>query len=480
MEIHVVQQGETLSFIAQQYDLTVTQLVEANQLPDPDRLAVGEALLIPQEVVVTVQPGDSLFRIARQFGVSVTALVAANPQITNPDVILPGQLIRIPGLERERYLVRPGDTLSAIAQVREIPLSGLIRMNPQVANPNLIYPGQRLWLPVLERRRPTMTVNGYLAPSATAPARIRELAPWLTSVSLFSFPVRADGALGRPGFVTETVTAALEQGLIPLAVITNIDGGTFDRDLAHAILSDPAARRRAVAETREVVETYRFRGVNVDFENMPPEDRPLFNRFMEELAEVLRPAGHLVGLAVAPKASDRPTEPWVGTFDYATLGQIADFVVIMTYEWGWVGGPPMAVSPANLVRLVLDYAVSLIPRAKILQGINLYGYDWLRDEDPATLARTLSPPQATQLAFDTGVPILFDPKAESPWFRYTGPEGGEREVWFEDVRSMLAKYQITQVLDLAGVSFWNLIFRFPQNWQLLQRVFQVRKGRMVP
>src|SRR5690606_33632471 len=122
MEIHVVQQGETLSFIAQQYDLTVTQLVEANQLPDPDRLAVGEALLIPQEVVVAVQPGDSLFRIARQFGVSVTALVAANPQITNPDVILPGQLIRIPRLERERYLVRPGDTLSAIAQVREIPL----------------------------------------------------------------------------------------------------------------------------------------------------------------------------------------------------------------------------------------------------------------------------------------------------------------------------------------------------------------------
>src|SRR5690606_41673392 len=88
--------------------------------------------------------------------------------------------------------------------------------------------------------------------------------------------------LGRPGFVTETVTAALEQGLIPLAVITNIDGGTFDRDLAHAILSDPAARRRAVAETREVVETYRFRGGNVDFENMPPEGRPPFDRFMEE------------------------------------------------------------------------------------------------------------------------------------------------------------------------------------------------------
>src|SRR5690606_39579264 len=62
---------------------------------------------------------------------------------TDPDVILPGQLIRIPGLERERYLVRPGDTLSAIAQAREIPLSGLIRMNPQVANPNLIYPGDR-------------------------------------------------------------------------------------------------------------------------------------------------------------------------------------------------------------------------------------------------------------------------------------------------------------------------------------------------
>ena len=480
MEIHVVQQGETLSFIAQQYDLTVEQLVEANELPDPDRIATGQALIIPQEVVITVQPGDTLFAIAGQFGVPLAALVEANPQIPDPDLILPGQRLRIPGIERERYLIRPGDTLSAIAQARGIPLAGLIRMNPQITNPNLIYPGQRLWLPVPEGVRPIFTVNGYLAPSATAPNRIRQLARWLTSVSLFSFPVRASGALGRPGFVSETVNAARENGVLPLAVITNVDGGTFDRDLAHAILSNPQARARAVAETREVLDTYGFAGVNVDFENMPPEDRPLFNRFMEELAAGLRPAGYLVGLAAAPKAADRPNEPWVGTFDYATLGRIADFIVIMTYEWGWVGGPPMAVSPANLVRLVLDYAVSLIPRQKILQGINLYGYDWVRDESPETLARTVSPPQATQIAFDTGVPILFDPQAESPWFRYTDADGQERELWFEDPRSMLAKYQIAETLNLAGVSFWNLIISFPQNWQVLERVARIRKGRLLP
>ena len=61
--------------------------------------------------------------------------------------------------------------------------------------------------------------------------------------------------------------------------------------------------------------------------------------------------------------------------DYPAHGRMMDFIFFMTYEWGWSGGPPMAVSPLNQVRRVLDYAISVVPRDKIMMGIPLYGYD---------------------------------------------------------------------------------------------------------
>src|SRR5699024_11318101 len=62
--------------------------------------------------------------------------------------------------------------------------------------------------------------------------------------------------------------------------------------------------------------------------------------------------------------------------DYAAHGEIADFSVLMTYEWGYSAGPPLPVSPINEVQKVLDYAISVMPSDKILLGQNLYGYDW--------------------------------------------------------------------------------------------------------
>ena len=48
----------------------------------------------------------------------------------------------------------------------------------------------------------------------------------------------------------------------------------------------------------------------------------------------------------------------------------------MTYEWGYLFGPPMATAPVNMVRQVLDYGVTTIDPNKILMGIPNYAYDW--------------------------------------------------------------------------------------------------------
>lgn len=97
--------------------------------------------------VYVVVPGDTLSGIAGQFGVTLDALEAANPQITDPDLIFPGQAVGIPS-DTVVYTVQPGDTLSGIAaQFFGVTLAALEAANPQIANPNLIVPGQVIRIP---------------------------------------------------------------------------------------------------------------------------------------------------------------------------------------------------------------------------------------------------------------------------------------------------------------------------------------------
>jgi LysM repeat protein len=110
----------------------------------------------PPVAEVTVRRGDTLSDIAARHGVSLQALIDANPQLADPDVIFPGQRLALPTAERS-VTVRPGDTLSGIAQRHGTTVEALVQANG-IANPNLIFPGDELRLP------------GRSAPAASAPA----------------------------------------------------------------------------------------------------------------------------------------------------------------------------------------------------------------------------------------------------------------------------------------------------------------------
>ena len=152
-----------------------------------------------------------------------------------------------------------------------------------------------------------------------------------------------------------------------------------------------------------------------------------------------------------------------------------DAVLLMTYEWGYTYGPPMAVAPLPNVRAVLDYAVTAIPPKKILLGVPNYGYDWpLPFLRGTTQAQSISNEQAIQLALSHNIAIQYDETAQAPYFHYADADGTVHEVWFEDARSIQAKLALIPEYGLYGVGYWNLMRPFPQNWRVLNALYRIR------
>jgi spore germination protein len=485
MEIYLVQPGDTLFSIAQRFNVPLAQLIAANALPDPNRLVVGQALVIPQPnrqpLQYTVVPGDTLSRLAQLFNTTVQAIAQAN-NITDPNLIYPGQNLIIPGWSQLPYTVQSGDTLFQLSQRFGVSVQLIAAVN-QITDPSLIFPGQVLRIPqptpvVIQ---PWIETLGYIHTyNLDGLSRSLELmGPYLTYGALFHYPVTGTGSFAVPAATPQFVELLRAYDILPLMTITNWGATeTFDPDLARAVLANQTVRAETIQNLVSLLEEYGFAGVNVDFENMYPEDRQLYTDFIREMTAALRPRGLLTTIAAAPKYADFPNLPWVGAFDYAALGEAVDFMFIMTYEWGWIGGPPMPIAPLPNVRRVLEYAVSLVPPEKILQGIPLYAYDWELPDTPENIARSHNLVAVYDLAYRYGAVINFDEVAQSPWFQYIDDQGIERIVWFEDPRSLLAKYRLAREFNLRGVGFWSLAnepYGLPSNWIILDEVFDVVK-----
>jgi spore germination protein len=425
MQIHVVQSGQTLYGISQAYSTTVEAIVRANMIPNPNQIVVGQALVIP--IVgrfYWVQPGDTLYTIGLEFNMDYRRL----------------------------------------AEVNRIPINQPLSI------------GLRLYIPPTPKRR--AEVNAYIEPfgNEVSPAlqtAAREHAPYLTYLAPFSFRIQRDGTLKAPP-LDDFAEIANRHNVTLMMVVTNLEGGQFSDELGRIVLNDETVQNKLLDNIMSVAKTYGFRDIHFDLEFLRPADREAYNRFLRKAAERIHNAGYLISTALAPKTSATQRGLWYEAHDYEAHGKIVDFVVIMTYEWGYSYGPPMAVSPIGPVREVLQYALTEMPANKIMMGQNLYGYDWtLPFVQGGGPAKAVSPQTAVQIAYRENVPILYDYTSQAPYFNYVDDAGKSHRVWFEDARSIQAKFNLIKELGIRGISYWKLGLSFPQNWVLLTDNFNV-------
>ncbi|RYL90992.1 LysM peptidoglycan-binding domain-containing protein [Sporolactobacillus sp. THM7-4] len=468
MIIHVVQSGETLGQVAVRYHVPPNILVSINQLPDPNRLLIGQSLVIPTaETAHIVVSGETLPSIARQYGVSTDSLKRIN-RLTDSNRIYPGLALVIPTI---RHRVQPGETLAHIAGRYGTTVQAISDANA-IKDPDLIYQGMELVIP---RQKPMIEVNAYTYQSSSAAVEsINQVGRLLTYLAPFAYRITENGTLERMDDEA-MISASFAQKAVPMMSITNFTATATGTNLAHTVLATPEYRENLISDVIRIMRQKGYRGLNIDFENVLPADRELYNQFLYQAVNRLHPLGYFVTSALAPKTSATQAGVLYEAHDYEAHGRIADFVVLMTYEWGYRLGPPQAISPIHQMRRVVHYALSVMPAEKIFLGIQIYARDWLLPHVQGQSAETFSMQEAVRRAVQYNAVIHYDPVAQSPFFHYTDEQGRRHEVWFEDARSTLAKFQMAKHYRLRGISYWALGYPYPQNWILLEDTFNIRK-----
>ena len=321
-------------------------------------------------------------------------------------------------------------------------------------------------------------VNGYLYPFISRET-LDDSLPFLTFISTFSYGLDQDANL-IPLDDQKVIQEAQNQGVGSLMVLTSYsDERGFDNTHAIQLFNNETLQDRYFDEVLENLRSKNMRGVDFDFEYIGAQNRDAYTNFVARARERLNAENYLVTVALAPKIStDQAGELYEG-HDYQKMGLAADFLLLMTYEWGYAYGPPMAIAPINQVRAVLDYAVTQIEPQKILMGIPNYGYDWTLPFKEGARAKKVSNVEAIALAAKTGSQIQFCESSMSPYFRYTDEAGHQHEVWFEDKRSYLAKLNLIYEYDLAGVGIWNVMDYDPNLESALFDLFHIYKDPLM-
>jgi spore germination protein YaaH len=314
----------------------------------------------------------------------------------------------------------------------------------------------------------------------------RYIAAWLTnsfgSANRASFEANADilDEISPFWYSTNTRGALLaggdarDQSLIELAhsknvwvlpTIHNIVNGV---DPVPTLLRNADRRSQHVRNIVEEVLSNNYDGIDIDYESLDSSLREDYSAFITELAGALHAQGKQLTIAVHAKDCDYCG---LGGFqDWKVLGQAVDRLRIMTYDYHWRGGGAGPVAPIYWINAVAEYAKTVVDPAKVVIGVQFYGYDWPASggeasaytwENFKSIIDTYKP-EVNLVEFDSSGRTVQENKIS-----YSTRQG-RRIAYFATSSGLEAKLELVQKVDLAGIAIWQLGGEDPQNWDVIR------------
>lgn len=218
---------------------------------------------------------------------------------------------------------------------------------------------------------------------------------------------------------------------------------------------------RTVKQVLNFSERYNFKSINIDLEGVNGTNKDLYTEFISFLMKKISDIGIALSLSIPAKTENHNNSSWSAAYDYKKLGNIADEIIIMAYDYHWAGGPPGPIAPFFWVRDVIDYAIMKIPVHKLYLGIPCYGYDWIITGNNKK-ARGLSYSQIIKIKNEFDIKSEWDQDSKTPYMKYDN-----HEIWFENETSIMKKIELVGQYNLQGTAFWRLGLESPQIWKKL-------------
>jgi cellulose synthase/poly-beta-1,6-N-acetylglucosamine synthase-like glycosyltransferase/peptidoglycan/xylan/chitin deacetylase (PgdA/CDA1 family)/spore germination protein YaaH len=261
---------------------------------------------------------------------------------------------------------------------------------------------------------------------------------------------------------------ALVEQLEVMPTLSNYGDHQFSRRLARPILATEAARKDAAARMLDECRGHGWAGINLDLEDLGPQEWTQLAQLVEVAGPLLRREGFRLTVDVPAESRDVPVE---------RLAAAADFLVLMAYdEHSSADNPGPIATPQGVLRSAAEY-LRRAPADKLVMALGAYGYDWPLDADgdSARPAEELSYAQALSLARENEVPIEWDPESKSSFFEYDDDEKHEKHaVRFLDAPATMAQLQALAGLKLRGSALWRLGAEDPKLFELFAKAPRFR------
>ncbi|RMD93981.1 MAG: hypothetical protein D6813_03090, partial [Calditrichaeota bacterium] len=238
----------------------------------------------------------------------------------------------------------------------------------------------------------------------------------------------------------------------------------FEPPSIASVLSDPTRRSRLINNLLNEVKRAHADGVNIDFEGVPGDQRINLLTFMTELTDAFH--AQIPGSFVTIFT---PAVDWNDAFDYFSLAQVTDGLVIGGYDYHWKTGPtagPVAPLTGNrwgffsVTWTLGDYLTKTAGNVeKLILGVPFYGFEWPTVSD-ALEAQTTD--VGTTLFYNTAYVNaqqygrLWDQESQTPWYKYN--DGQWHQGWYDDSLSLALKFNLVKEKSLKGIGIWALTY----------------------
>lgn len=431
--------------------------------------------LVPSMNIHVVQQGETINSIAEIYGVSPTRLIQEN-EINYPDKLVPGQTIVITHPQKT-YAVKVGDSLAGIADLNDITLMQLLRNNPFLQERDYIYPDETLVISYEHER--TLTTIGYALPFINQ-IILRKTLPYLTYLFVYNYRITRDGEAIAFYDDSTIIHTAKAYGVAPIMLVTTLTAqGIQNVQTAYEILINENIQEKIIDNILRILESKGYYGLNMSFLYLTESNEALYNKFTEKISKRLTSNGYRVFVTIDPNLNAADDEISFAKINYSVIGTEINSISFISYVWGTNIKPPSPVSSIANMKFFLDYVSTMIPSDKITAGIQIIAYDW---EIPFVAGyskgTSLSVDEAINLARIVGAVIQFDELSQTPYYEYAIKESGkvnQHAVWFMDARTVNSLVDMITTNKYKGPSIWNIMNYYPQLWLIINSQYDIEK-----